>query len=76
MLSHSMSSDRKDAGLSLCGRSVCVFVAAISRVVALTGQVDVMIVAVSSGTATLLNSPQIGGRDFLYSGGAEVDLLS
>ena len=53
-----MSSDCMEAGLSLCGRSVLVSVAAILRVV-----VNVTVVAVGSGTATLL---QIGGRDFLY----------
>lgn len=53
-LSHSMSSYRKEAGLSLCGKSVLVSVAAISRVVALTGQEDVMVVAGGSGTVTLV----------------------
>ena len=53
-LSHSRSSDRKEAGLSLCDRSVLVSAAAISRVVALAGQADVTVVAVGSGTATLV----------------------
>ena len=38
----------------LCGRSVLVSVAAILRVVTLTGQADVAVIAVGSGTATLV----------------------
>ena len=49
-----MSSDRKEAGLSLCDRFVLVSEAAISRVVVLTGQADVMVVAIGFGTATLV----------------------
>ena len=49
-----MSSDCKEAGLSLCDRFVLVSVAAISRVIALTGQAHKTVVAVGSGTATLV----------------------
>lgn len=49
-----MSSDHKEAGLSLCGRSVLVLVAAISRVVALIGQADVTVFVSDTGTATLV----------------------
>ena len=76
MLSHSMSSDRRDAGLSLCGMSVLVSVVAISRVVALTGQADVAVIAVDSGAAALVKLTANWWRDFPYSGGAEVDLPS
>ena len=46
-----MSSDREDAGLSLPGKSVLVFEAADSRVVALTGQADMLS---GSGAVTLV----------------------
>ena len=49
-----MSSDREDAGLSLPGKSVLVFEAADSRVVALTGQADVSVLTSGSGAATLV----------------------
>ena len=50
--------------------------AADSRVAALTVQADVMIVASYSGAVTLVELVEIGGRDFLYSGGVGVDLPS
>ena len=61
-----MVSDRKEAGLLLSGTAL-ISVAADSRVAAVTGQADVMVVAGGSDAATWLNLPQIGGRDFLYS---------
>ena len=48
---------------------------AISKVVALTGQADVMVVAVGSGTVTVVELATNLLKGFLYTGDAEVDLL-
>ena len=49
-----MLSDREEAGLSLPGKSVLVFEVADSRVFALTGQADVLILTSGSGAMTLV----------------------
>ena len=54
MLSHSMLSDREDAELSLSGKSALVFEAADSRVVALTGQADVLVLTSGFGAVTMV----------------------
>ena len=54
MLSHSILSDREDAGLSLSGKSALVFEAADSRVVALTGQANVSVPTSGFDAVTLV----------------------
>ena len=49
-----LKTKREDAGLSLPGKSILVFEAADSRVVALTGQADVLVLTSGSGTVTLV----------------------
>ena len=50
-LSHSILSDREDAGSSLSGKSALVFEAADSRVVTFTGQADVSVLTSGPGFA-------------------------
>ena len=54
MLSHLISSDREDAGLSLSGKFALVLETADSRVVALTGQADVLVLTSDSSEVTLV----------------------